>query len=229
MNPSPPPRTPALRAATKANGSTAFHYAANAGSTYALERLLRASYRASLAPLGGRPRPVVTVQGSHNRWGETAAHEAHRQGNTSSRELLLANERCFTVEDKARLAEYREDPDRPPPLYGRRKGRRGRAAKGSGSGVGVVGDPSRGGAKALGGGGAVRGPNFETMDKEVGGEGENEDNGEEEEEEEDEEPEVLREWKGYVEDEAEYPSDDERICDDADALAAVLRRRHNRR
>jgi len=54
-------------ASNQADGSSAFHYAASAGSSYALERLLRAAYTTSNAPIGGRPRPNLTIQAAHNK------------------------------------------------------------------------------------------------------------------------------------------------------------------
>jgi ankyrin repeat protein len=91
------------------DGSTAFHYAAAVGSTYALERLLRAAYRTSLAPLGGRPQPPVTIQACHNKWGESAADEAQARGKRLSRDLLLANLDLYNIDDRERLKQLNED------------------------------------------------------------------------------------------------------------------------
>jgi len=88
------------------DGSTAFHYAAAVGDTYALERLLRAAYRASLGPYGGRPRPAVTLQAGHNGWGETAADEANARGKANAKELLLANLDLYNIDDRERLKPY---------------------------------------------------------------------------------------------------------------------------
>jgi len=86
-----------------ADGSSAFHYAAAAGSPYALERLLRATYRESLAPLGGRPRPNVTVQAQHNKWGQSAADEALARCRRGCRDLLAANLDVYNLGDRDRL------------------------------------------------------------------------------------------------------------------------------
>jgi hypothetical protein len=73
---------------------------------YAVERLLRGTYRASLAPRGGRPRPAVTLQAQHNRYGDSAADEARSRGpsHDTVRRLLEANAKLFTIDDAERLA-----------------------------------------------------------------------------------------------------------------------------
>jgi hypothetical protein len=159
----------------------------------------------------------VPVHAAHNAWGETAADEAWRTDRASCRKLLLANAKCFSLEDRDRLAAFKEDPDRPPALYARRKTTR----QGAGRGMGVAGAPSGGGARGLGAGGE-RGPNA------FGGGGEDDDNDDDDDDDDENDGAELKVWKGYVEDETGYPSDDERICDDAEALATVLRKRHSR-
>eukprot|EP00615_Pteridomonas_danica_P012574 CAMPEP_0114360174 /NCGR_PEP_ID=MMETSP0101-20121206/23629_1 /TAXON_ID=38822 ORGANISM="Pteridomonas danica, Strain PT" /NCGR_SAMPLE_ID=MMETSP0101 /ASSEMBLY_ACC=CAM_ASM_000211 /LENGTH=336 /DNA_ID=CAMNT_0001504205 /DNA_START=1121 /DNA_END=2134 /DNA_ORIENTATION=- len=84
-------------------GSSALHYAASTGSTYSVERLIRATYRSSLAPLGGRKKPAITLQAKHNKWNETAADEAYARNRKSCKDMLLANIDLYNIDDNERL------------------------------------------------------------------------------------------------------------------------------